>query len=102
MTYITNGVTLELPGMKGEGHTMLVLEKDYIELSNYLGTQVHGVFGYEIFSRFIVKIDFSKQILSLIKPEKFKKRKKRFPLNPTNWCIPLPRSPALARCVLEH
>lgn len=74
--FITNGVSLELPGMKGEGHTMLVLEKDYIELSNYLGTQVHGVLGYEIFSRFIVKIDFSKKILSLIKPEKFKKKRK--------------------------
>lgn len=74
--YITNDVTLELPGMIGEGHTMLVLEKDYIELSNYLGTQVHGVLGYEIFSRFIVKIDFSKKVLSLIKPEKFKKKRK--------------------------
>ena len=74
--YITNGVSIELPGLKGEGHTMLVLEKDYIELSNYLGTQVHGVLGYEIFSRFIVKIDFSKKVLSLIKPAKFKKRRK--------------------------
>jgi len=74
--YITNGVSLELPGMKGEGHTMLVLDQDYIELSNYLGTQVHGVLGYEIFSRFIVKIDFSKKVLSLIKPEKFKKKRK--------------------------
>lgn len=74
--YITNGVSLELPGMKGEGHTMLVLDKDYIELSNYLGTQVHGVLGYEIFSRFIVKIDFTKKVLSLIKPEKFKKKRK--------------------------
>jgi hypothetical protein len=74
--YITNGVSLELPGMKGEGHTMLVLEKDYIELSNYLGTQVHGVLGYEIFSRFIVKIDFKKRVLSLIKPHKFRRGRK--------------------------
>jgi hypothetical protein len=74
--YITNGVSLELPGMKGEGHTMLVLEEDYIELSNYLGTQVHGVLGYEIFSRFIVKIDFTKKVLSLIRPEKFKVKRK--------------------------
>jgi len=74
--YITNGVSLELPGMKGEGHTMLVLDKDYIELSNYLGTQVHGILGYEIFSRVIVKINFTKKTLSLIKPEKFKKKRK--------------------------
>lgn len=78
--YITNGVSLELPGMKGEGHTMLVLEEDYIELTNYLGTQVHGILGYEIFSRFIVKIDHNKKVLSLIKPEKFKKKRKFTPI----------------------
>ncbi len=55
--YITNGVSLTLPGIKGKGHAMLVLEKDYLELRNYLGTDVHGVLGYEIFSRFVVKVD---------------------------------------------
>ena len=74
--YITNGVSLELSRIKGEGHTMLVLEKDYIELSNYLGTKVHGVLGYEIFSRFIVKMNFNRKILTLAKPEKFKKKRK--------------------------
>ena len=74
--YMTNGVSIELPGVKGEGHSMLVLEKDYLELSNYLGTQVHGILGYEIFSRFIVKIDFSKKIVSLIHPKKFNRKRK--------------------------
>lgn len=69
--YITNDVTLDMPGVHGEGHAMLVLEKDYLELRNYLGTDVQGVLGYEVFSRFIVEIDYEKKILTLSIPEEF-------------------------------
>ena len=51
---------------------MLVLEKDYLELRNYLGTEVHGILGYEVFSRFIVEIDYIKKVLILQLPEQFK------------------------------
>lgn len=74
--YITNGVTLEIPGVKGEGHAVLVLENDYIELSNFLGTQVNGILGYEVFSRFIVDINFETKMITLIKPEFFKPKKR--------------------------
>jgi len=53
--YITNNVTLDLPGVHGRGHAMLVLETDYLELRNSLGSDVHGILGYELFSRFVVK-----------------------------------------------
>jgi predicted aspartyl protease len=74
--YITNNVTLDLPGIHGEGHTMLVLEKDYLELRNYLGTEVHGILGYELFSRFIVQINYEKKMLILQLPEFFKAPRK--------------------------
>jgi hypothetical protein len=73
--YITNGVTLTLSGIKGSGHAMLVLEEDYLELRNYLGTEVHGILGYEVFSRFIVKIDYDNKMLVLTTPEHFKPKK---------------------------
>src|SRR5690606_8664347 len=59
--YITNNVSLELPGVLGRGHALLVLGEDYLELRNYLGTDVHGILGYELFSRFIVQIDYDKK-----------------------------------------
>lgn len=72
--YITNNVSLDLPGVHGEGHSLLVLDQDYLELRNYLGTDVHGVLGYELFSRFIVQIDYDKKILTLMLPERFRER----------------------------
>jgi hypothetical protein len=74
--FVTNNVTLDLPpGVHGEGHAMLVLEEDYLELRNYLGVDVHGIVGYELFSRFIVSIDYEKKVLVLIRPDKFRPRR---------------------------
>lgn len=71
--FVTNNVTLDLPpGVHGEGHALLVLEEDYLELRNYLGVDVHGILGYELFSRFIVTIDYDRKELILTRPERFK------------------------------
>ena len=65
-----------MPGVSGKGHAMLVLAEDYLELRNYLGTDVHGILGYELFSRFIIEIDYQKKLLTLMTPERFRKRAK--------------------------
>lgn len=70
--YITNNVSLELPGVLGRGHALLVLGQDYLELRNYLGTDVHGILGYELFSRFIIEVDYEKKMLILKLPKRFK------------------------------
>lgn len=74
--YVTNNISLDMPGIRGRGHALLVLEQDYLELRNYLGTDVHGILGYELFSRFIVQIDYSKKVLVVSQPGKFKPRGK--------------------------
>lgn len=74
--YVTNNVSLELPGVNGRGHAMLVLAEDYLELRNYLGTDVHGILGYELFSRFIVEINYDKKMMTLMLPERFRPRRK--------------------------
>lgn len=74
--YITNGVDLQLPGVDGHGHALLVLGEDYLELRNYLGTDVHGVLGYELFSRFIVKVNYKDKVMTLMLPEKLRLSKK--------------------------
>jgi predicted aspartyl protease len=74
--YITNDVTLDMPGIHGKGHAMLVLEKDYLELRNYLGTDVQGILGYEVFSRFVVEINYENRSLIIAAPEFYKPKKK--------------------------
>ena len=74
--YITNNVSLELPGVTGRGHALLVLGEDYLELRNYLGTDVHGILGYELFSRFIIEIDYEKKVMTLYQPKRFRKKRR--------------------------
>ena len=75
--YVTNNVSIYIPpGIKGTGHAMLVLEKDYLELRNYLGAEVHGVLGYELFSRFVVLINYQEKFIELIDPSVFKPKRK--------------------------
>lgn len=74
--YITHNVSLDLPGVSGRGHALLVLGEDYLELRNYLGTDVHGILGYELFSRFVVMIDYEKKLLTLMHPKRFSPRRK--------------------------
>ena len=73
--YVANNVTLQLPGATSKGQGMLVLAEDYLQLKNYLGVEVHGILGYELFSRFIVKINYDKTTITLYDPEQYKKKK---------------------------
>lgn len=70
--YVTNNVTIDMPGIHGEGHALLVLEEDYLELRSYLGVDVHGILGYELFSRFVTHIDYENKELTLFLPGRFK------------------------------
>lgn len=73
--YVAGDVSLELPGTKGEGQVMLVLEEDYLQLKNYLGEEVHGILGYEIFRRFTVEINYDAHLLILYEPSSYKPRR---------------------------
>lgn len=74
--YIAPNVSITLPGIEGNGHAILVLEKDLMELRNYLGTDVHGIIGYELFSRFVVDIDYVRNSLTIIQPSSFKSKRR--------------------------
>jgi hypothetical protein len=73
--YLTNNVTFDMPGVHGQGHSMLVLDQDYLELKNSMGTEVHGILGYELFSRFVVTVNYETKRLILERPDKFEPRK---------------------------
>jgi hypothetical protein len=74
--YIANNVTIDMPGIHGRGHAMLVLENDFLELRSSLGSEVHGILGYELFSRFVIKIDYEAKLMTLMLPQKFKPSRK--------------------------
>lgn len=72
VAYVVNSVDIVLEGAIGSEQSILVLEEDYLKLRNYLGVEVHGLIGYDLFNRFIVEFDYSKRVMTLHEPDKFK------------------------------
>jgi hypothetical protein len=81
---VSSGNTFTLPGIIGTGQTVFVLLQDIFDLSNELGTRVHGLIGYRIFRHFIVHIDYERRVITLYDPKTYHHKKKRratvFPL----------------------
>lgn len=74
--FVVNDVSLNIGEIQGEGHALLVLEEDLLQLKNYLGVNVHGILGYELFSRFIVDINYAKKVINFYRPKDFHRKKK--------------------------
>jgi len=71
--FVTNNVTFSLPGnLTGQNMNMIVLKEDYLKLSENIGENVNGIIGYDIFSKFVVEIDYDNKIIHLHNPKKFK------------------------------
>jgi len=73
--FYANSVSIALDGIICKKCPLIVLEKDYLELSKYLGINVHGIIGHELFKCFTVEIDYLRNEITLWKPEKHRFRK---------------------------
>lgn len=74
---IANQVTFSLPGgIIGKNMNVLVLKEDYLKLSENIGENIYGIIGYDIFSRFVVEVNYDKNILTLHDPKRYKVNKR--------------------------
>jgi predicted aspartyl protease len=74
---VSVGHSLSFGFVQIDNTSLVALDNDILQLSEYLGIPVHGIFGYELFQRFVVNIDFSSKNINLTEPD-FYKEKKRF------------------------
>jgi hypothetical protein len=74
--YIAIGNTIDMYGMRANHQNIVVLEEDVLQLSEYVGLPVHGIFGYEIFNNFVVTIDFQHRELTLREPGTYRFRRR--------------------------
>lgn len=74
--YVVNKVDINMDGVIGTNQSLLVLEKDYLKLRNYLGTEVHGLVGFDLFNRFVIEIDYAQKVITFYEPKYFKPPKR--------------------------
>lgn len=69
--YLARGITLKLNRLIATNRNILVLEEDYFRFQEFAGVNVQGILGSDLFRRFVVKINFRRQIISFIDPSSF-------------------------------
>jgi len=62
-------VSLALPGVESKGYEFSTADLQPLEAS--LGVKVDGILGYELFSRFVVTVDYETKSLTVTVPEEF-------------------------------
>ena len=75
--------TVTMGDMIGYRQNLVVLKEDILKLSEFVGSPIHGIIGYEIFNRFAVTIDFGTSEIILENPEHYKykpSKGERFPI----------------------
>ena len=73
--YHSFGNTIELPGIIGFNHNVVILQEEFDYLSQGLGTQIHGLLGYDVFDSFVVEIDYKSERITLYDPKFYRERR---------------------------
>ena len=74
--YHSFGNVIEMPGVIGFNHNVIILKDDFDFLSQGLGTQINGLLGYDVFDSFVVEIDYKSRKLTLYDPSFYRQRKR--------------------------
>jgi hypothetical protein len=72
-------VNIALPGLESKGYELSTADLQRLEAS--LGVKVDGILGYELFSRFVVTVDYEAKSLTFTAPTGFR---------PSNTAVVLP------------
>jgi hypothetical protein len=86
INYYKNG-TLHFPGLDVERLDFHI--NDYEILTEVYGLRVDGIIGFSFLRRYIVAIDYDKQLMSVYMPGKYEYPKKGTVLKPTFASIPI-------------
>ncbi len=66
---IVKGVSIKLPGAELVSQTMWVLPLQALADAN--GREMSGIIGYELFSRFVVEVDYANLVINLYEPTSY-------------------------------
>ncbi len=80
VAYLARGITFSMGEIEAARQDILVMGDDYYKFEAITGVDVHGIIGANFFNRYIVRIDYDRQVISLFDPNKFTPSKKFTPI----------------------
>lgn len=83
----SNILTIET--VEGRNIEVLFLKEDIFQLSSFMGTNVHGIIGYDLFANFAVEIDYLAKVVRLYDTKAFAKKFRELPKHSKWHKIPI-------------
>lgn len=74
---ISKGNKFKLKNIVSFNETIYVVVRDFFDLSGKMGTTIHGIIGYNLISKFVLKINYKKKYIDFFDPDNFKQKKCR-------------------------
>lgn len=75
----TNNNTLSLDRVAAKNLEVLYLKENIFMLSSFMGTEVHGIIGYDMFANFAVEVNYRAKELYIYDPEEFEDKFQKLP-----------------------
>ena len=80
VAYLARNIQLEILGKKiiASNEDILVLKEDYFRFEEYAGLAVHGIPAGHVFSRYLLKINYQRKVLTLYERGSYKMDREGF------------------------
>ncbi|MBL7798985.1 MAG: PDZ domain-containing protein [Saprospiraceae bacterium] len=79
VAYLARRTSFEIPDkIIAPSEDILVLQEDYFRFKEYLGLEIHGILSALSFSRYIIRINYDRQVITLYERESYKLRDDEF------------------------
>ncbi|MDZ7805728.1 MAG: aspartyl protease family protein [Gracilimonas sp.] len=85
----STGNMVQIERISGENVEVLILKNDVFKLASFMGTEVHGILGFDLFDSFAVEIDYRAKLLKIYDPIKAKEKFERLPRHRKWFTIPI-------------
>jgi hypothetical protein len=73
VAYLAKHIRLEIPEkIVATNESILVLQEDYFRFEEYSGINIQGILGGNVFARYLIRLNYQRQIMTLIERESFK------------------------------
>jgi hypothetical protein len=89
---------LQLGQITGEHIPIFILSKDSLSLDHYLGTDVDGIFGAEIFEKYYIRVNYKSRLIEIYDKKPVKKIKASYSKLP----VVMRKSKGYVSCMVQN
>jgi hypothetical protein len=78
IAYVSTNVHLKVGNAIAPAQDILILSDDYFQLDEYVGLEIHGIIGADLFRNLVLKIDYKRNSIYLQRTSSFRAPKRKW------------------------